>query len=220
MSQTPKVKICGIRKVDDLKICVEEGADLIGINFVSSSPRLVSPKEAEILITYLYTSVPFFLRPKIVFLFYKSSTQYIESLLKNLTHDYVQYVSDDPLAPGGTSPLYQDKNSRILSYRVRGKVNDDSLHFLNSDLLILDSFNSDSGGGTGESFPWEQVSEVRRPYLLAGGLTPENVANALSRTNAYGVDVASGVESSPGNKDPELIRNFIRNAKRFSYNGN
>ncbi|TGL36482.1 phosphoribosylanthranilate isomerase [Leptospira koniambonensis] len=220
MSKTPKVKICGIRKVDDLKICVEEGADLIGINFVSSSPRLVSPKEAEILITYLYVSVPAFLRPKIVFLFYKSSTQYIETLLKNLQHDYVQYVSDDSLAPGETSPLYQTKDSRIISYRVRGKVNDDSLHFLNSDLLILDSYKSDAGGGTGESFPWDQVSEVRRPYLLAGGLTPENVAKALSQTKAYGVDVASGVESSPGNKDQELIRKFIRNAKQFSYNGN
>ncbi|TGL59571.1 phosphoribosylanthranilate isomerase [Leptospira sarikeiensis] len=220
MSKTPKVKICGIRKVDDLKICVEEGADFVGLNFVSTSPRLVSPKEAEILITYLYTSVPEFLRPKIVFLFYKSSTHYIEPILKNLHHDYVQYVSDDSLAPGESSPLYQTRDSRILSYRVRGNVNDESLHFLDSELLILDSYNSAAGGGTGESFPWEQVSEVKRPYLLAGGLHPENVAKALSQTGAYGVDVASGVESSPGIKDQELIRNFIRNAKRFSYNGN
>ncbi|TGJ99239.1 phosphoribosylanthranilate isomerase [Leptospira semungkisensis] len=219
MSQTPKVKICGLRQVDDLKVSIEEGADLIGLNFVSTSPRLVSPKEAEILVTYLYTSVPSFLRPKIVFLFYKSAGSYIESILKNLEYDYVQYVSDDCLSPGYTSPLYQDRDSRILSYRVRGPVSDDSLSFLDSNLLILDSYNPSAGGGTGESFPWEHVSEVKRPYLLAGGLTPENVSKALQQTGAYGVDVASGVESSPGIKDPNLIRKFIQNAKRSANNG-
>ncbi|TGK04103.1 phosphoribosylanthranilate isomerase [Leptospira langatensis] len=219
MSQLPKVKICGLRQVDDLKVSIEEGADLIGLNFVSSSPRLVSPKEAEILVTYLYTSVPSFLRPKIVFLFYKSSGSFIESILKNLEYDYVQYVSDDCLAPGNTSPLYQERDARIISYRVKGPVSDDSLSFLDSNLLILDSFNPAAGGGTGERFPWEYVSEVKRPYLLAGGLNPENVSEALAQTGAYGVDVASGVESSPGVKDPNLIRKFIQNAKRSANNG-
>ncbi len=219
MSTSPKVKICGLRTVDDVKVCVEEAADFIGLNFVASSPRLISCKEAETIVTYLHRIVPAFKRPKIVFLFYKNSNYFIQSVLQNIPHDYVQYVSDDPLAPGETSSLYQTKDSRIISYRVRGPITDNSLSSLHSDLLILDSYNSAAGGGTGEAFPWEYVTQIRRPYLLAGGLTPENVSQAITKTHAFGVDVASGVESSPGIKDPELIRKFIRNAKRTVYNG-
>lgn len=220
MSYIPKVKICGLRTVDDARVCVEEGADYIGLNFVSSSPRLVSVSRAEAIIKYLHTSVPDFQRPKIVLLFYKNSSYFVEAVIKNLAHDYLQYVSDDPMVPGKSSPLFETKETRILSYRVRDKIDDDSLTFLDSKLLILDSYHEGAGGGTGETFPWDRVSEVHRPYLLAGGLNPENVGQALAQTRAYGVDVASGVESSPGTKDPDLIRKFIRNAKRAISNGN
>lgn len=221
MPSTPKVKICGLRSVEDVKVCVDAGADYIGLNFVPSSPRLISVSQADSILNYLHSVIPEFQRPKIVLLFYKNSSYFIEYALKRIPHDFVQYVSDDSLAPGFTSPLYQSPNSRIVSYRVRDSITDDSLSFLDSKLLILDSYTSSAGGGTGETFPWERVSKVKRPYLLAGGLTPENVSNALVQTGAFGVDVASGVESSPGVKDPELIRKFISNAKRtISHNGN
>ncbi|EQA43314.1 N-(5'phosphoribosyl)anthranilate isomerase [Leptospira broomii serovar Hurstbridge str. 5399] len=216
MSKIVKVKICGIKDPDILKLCVAEGADFVGLNFSPVSSRSISRFQAEHLLSYLKNSVPESARPKIVFLFYKNSISFVESILKTLPYDYLQFVNDDPLLPGRSSPLIGRKNRRILSYRVKNPINDDSLASLDSELLILDSYVSGSGGGTGEAFPWQYVRDVRRPYFLAGGLRADTVAKAIQELLPYGVDVASGVESSPGVKDPKLVREFIKNAKRAS----
>lgn len=214
MTEKVKVKICGIRDSDTMKLCVDEGADFIGLNFSPLSVRNISPSRAASLLSVLENGVPKFLRPKVVFLFYRNSLSFVESVLGSLPYDYLQYVSDDNLVPGNASPLYGQRNSRILSYRVQKPVSDEALSSLDSDLLILDSYVTGAGGGTGESFPWEYVRGVKRPFFLAGGLKPETVARAVREISPFGVDVASGVESSPGIKDRNSIVSFIRNAKQ------
>ncbi|PJZ68594.1 N-(5'-phosphoribosyl)anthranilate isomerase [Leptospira perolatii] len=214
METSIKVKICGIKDTEALTCCLEEGADFIGLNFSPVSARNISPQTAAKLLSYLENSSAGLEKPKVVFLFYKTPLPLIKFILKELPHDFRQWVTDDPLLPGLTSPLLGPYSKRIYSHRVTHREDDDSLTYLHSPLLILDSFVPGMGGGTGESFPWEFIKDVKRPFLLAGGLKPENVEKAVRTVKPYGVDVASGVESSPGVKDPNLIRQFIRNAKK------
>lgn len=112
MSKIVKVKICGIKDPDILKLCVAEGADFVGLNFSPVSSRSISRFQAEHLLSYLKNSVPESARPKIVFLFYKNSISFVESILKTLPYDYLQFVNDDPLLPGRSSPLIGRKKPK------------------------------------------------------------------------------------------------------------
>ncbi|TGK35175.1 phosphoribosylanthranilate isomerase [Leptospira gomenensis] len=205
----PKVKICGIRDIPTAELCVGEGADWIGLNFVSASPRNVTVSKAQEIVRYLRSQND---GPEIVLLFYKNSPEEIRTVRSTLDHDLVQWVWDDPMLR--TISKEELLGSRqICSYRVQKEISDSDLRNVPGELLILDSYSKDAGGGTGESFRWELVSGVQRRFLLAGGLTPENVRTAVETVQPYGVDVASGVESAPGVKDPHKIIQFIRNAK-------
>ncbi|WP_100748373.1 phosphoribosylanthranilate isomerase, partial [Leptospira ellisii] len=150
--------------------------------------------------------------PEIVLLFYKNSPEEIRTVRSALDHDLVQWVWDDPILNGISKEELLGER-QICSYRVQGEISDSALQNVPGELLILDSYSKDAGGGTGESFRWELVSGIRRKFLLAGGLNPENVRTAIETVRPYGVDVASGVESSPGIKDAAKIIQFIRNAK-------
>ncbi|AAN49346.1 phosphoribosylanthranilate isomerase [Leptospira interrogans] len=207
--QKTKVKICGIKDLEIAKICKEEGADYIGFNFVSSSPRKIELSNAQKIVEYYKSEKN---SPEIVLLFYQNSFEEIESITSVLDHDLVQWVWDDPLI-NRKKLLYK---RQICSYRVQTQIHDQDLKDIEAEFLILDSYSKGVGGGTGETFNWELISKVKRKFLLAGGLDPSNVVNAIEIVKPFGVDVASGVESSPGIKDPQKVIQFIRNVKSTS----
>ncbi|WP_016751952.1 phosphoribosylanthranilate isomerase [Leptospira kirschneri] len=204
-----KIKICGIKNIETAKICKEEGADYIGLNFVSSSPRKIELSNAQKIVEYYRSEKN---SPEIVLLFYQNSFEEIESITSILDHDLVQWVWGDP----SVSKEKLLVKRQICSYRVQAPINDQDLKDIVAEFLILDSYSKGIGGGTGETFNWEFISKIKRKFLLAGGLDPSNVVNAIEIVKPFGVDVASGVESSPGIKDPQKVIQFIRNVKSTS----
>ncbi|EMK21596.1 phosphoribosylanthranilate isomerase [Leptospira kirschneri] len=204
-----KIKICGIKNIEIAKICKEEGADYIGLNFVSSSPRKIELSNAQKIVEYYRSEKN---SPEIVLLFYQNSFEEIESITSILDHDLVQWVWGDP----SVSKEKLLGKRQICSYRVQAPINDQNLKDIVAEFLILDSYSKGIGGGTGETFNWEFISKIKRKFLLAGGLDPSNVVNAIEIVKPFGVDVASGVESSPGIKDPQKVIQFIRNVKSTS----
>ncbi|WP_025175867.1 phosphoribosylanthranilate isomerase [Leptospira kirschneri] len=204
-----KIKICGIKNIEIAKICKEEGADYIGLNFVSSSPRKIELSNAQKIVEYYRSEKN---SPEIVLLFYQNSFEEIESITSILDHDLVQWVWGDP----SVSKEKLLVKRQICSYRVQAPINDQDLKDIVAEFLILDSYSKGIGGGTGETFNWEFISKIKRKFLLAGGLDPSNVVNVIEIVKPFGVDVASGVESSPGIKDPQKVIQFIRNVKSTS----
>lgn len=145
-------------------------------------------------------------------LFYQNSPEEIRTITSSLYHDLVQWVWDDPkLAFADRKNLLGKR--QICSYRVHSPIYNKDLKDIPSELLILDSYSKDAGGGTGETFNWDFITLIERKFFLAGGLNPSNVSNAIQTVKPYGVDVASGVESSPGIKDSQKVIQFIRNAR-------
>ncbi|PJZ55044.1 phosphoribosylanthranilate isomerase [Leptospira adleri] len=207
-----RVKICGIRDLEIAKICKEEGADFIGLNFAPSSPRKIDIANARNIVQFYQNQND---SPKVVLLFYKNSPEDIRTIRNSVPHDYVQWVWDDPEIDSSNRNEILGQN-QICSYRVSEPIEDDDLKNIPGEFLILDSYSKGAGGGTGESFNWDFVYRIKRKFLLAGGLNPENVASAIAKVKPFGVDVASGVESSPGQKDAQKVIDFIRNTKSVS----
>ncbi|MDX1958601.1 MAG: phosphoribosylanthranilate isomerase [Leptospiraceae bacterium] len=203
----PIVKICGIRTQEILEYCLEEKVDLLGFNFSKESKRKINIKEFVPIIH----SVPIDFHSRFVALFYKNSIEEIKEVLRSFSFTYIQYITLDPLLD--LQFLKGKSKFLIPQVGISHNVTDSDLKY-KDELIILDSHSENQGGGTGKTFAWEKVKDVKRKYLLAGGLNPNNVSNAVQKLNPYGVDVASGVESEPGVKDKKLIKEFIQNVKR------
>jgi phosphoribosylanthranilate isomerase len=203
-----KIKICGIKDSETAIFCIEEGVDFLGFNFSPVSSRFISLKDSEIIINTIYKN-NYKNKFEIIGLFFKTSEEVINDVIKSGLFNSFQYVVHDP---NFNRKLY-DNLKLIPQIGIENEVTDSDLNYTD-DLLILDSYNKSSGGGSGSVFPWQNIKKVKRKYLLAGGLNPENVSSAIETLNPYGVDVASGVEDSPGVKNHEKIRRFIENARR------
>jgi phosphoribosylanthranilate isomerase len=201
-----RVKICGVTNVADALLAVQAGADLIGLNFYPASPRYVSlPVAREI-----RTVIP----PEVccVGVVVNAQRTHIATLVEELSLDAIQFHGDEEATLiQGWSCL----TIRAIRVPVEGPLPDCSL--ILADYLLLDTHKPGRYGGTGETFPWERLlslpAEQVNRLILAGGLTAENVATAVRIVRPWAVDVASGVESQPGRKDPEKLRAFIHNAK-------
>jgi len=203
-----KIKICGIREKETVNLCHDLGVDWIGLNFSEHSPRNISEAQIKNLISD--RNSPHF--PKIVFLFFQNTEEQITKIVREYQPDYVQLIAGDPVDITEVWETYRIQKILLPAFRLQGRVGDESLLCPDLPYVILDSYKKDLGGGTGHSFPWEYVKEVKRPYLLAGGITPENVEEAIRYLNPFGIDVASGVESD-GKKDPKKIKELIKNVR-------
>lgn len=203
-----KIKICGIKDLATLELCVDLQVDFVGLNFSPRSPRSIDAETAETLLTL--RSKPGF--PKLVFLFFENSVTEIQNLRMRFKPDLVQLIRGDKFLTEELWEELTEKKSLLPAIRIQEKVISDADLEPKSDLVILDSYNKDLGGGTGHSFPWEYVTSVKRPFLLAGGITPENVKTALETVHPYGIDVASGVETG-GKKDPKKIQELVQNVR-------
>lgn len=206
------VKICGLTLLEDAAHAAESGADLLGIVMSETSPRRASTDHARAI---LALNVP---QPKYLVFGYDEAA-YIESTFRTLTlpDTRLQIMADHPeverllkLAP----------TDRIMpSISAAQKVHKtDFERWQEHELVLFDSHRAPTGrgtlaGGTGKTFNHENIAGITRPYLLAGGLNADNVAEIVAKVNPPGVDVASGVEKSPGVKDHDKVRRFIENAR-------
>ena len=200
-----RVKICGITNLPDAQVAVEAGADALGFNFYEKSPRCVSPATAA---EISRAQPPFTLR---VGVFVNPSEELVRRAIGECGLNLLQFHGDEP-------PEFctQFGLMSMKAFRVRDAGSLKELPKYQTDAWLLDAYASDTFGGTGEKFNWSLAVEAQksgRPVFLAGGLTPENVAEAIRQVQPFGVDVSSGVESSPGRKDHGKVRSFIKSAK-------
>ena len=199
-----RVKICGITSKDDALIAVAAGADALGFVFFEKSPRFISPQKAAAIIRDLPPLV------QTVGLFVNEEADQVNWTTDFCGIDLVQlHGEEDPDYCLGV-------NRRVIkAFRVKDSSSLAGIKRYQVSGFLLDAWSSAVHGGTGQSFDWDlaKVTGVADRLILAGGLTPENVAEAVRTVAPYGVDVSSGVESTPGRKDPDKVREFIRRAK-------
>jgi phosphoribosylanthranilate isomerase len=198
------VKICGIKSLADAFAAVEVGADYLGFNFYPKSVRFIETPEFIAIANVMRKEKPSI---KLVGVFVNSSAGEIRSLLKTDAMDLVQLHGDE-------SPEFCASIGNKAFKAYRGVPNTNSNAFIRNEAptLMIDAAVTGSYGGTGRIADWSAAALLakRYPLLLAGGLNPDNVADAVRRVDPWGVDVASGVESSPGKKDFDKMRSFVQ----------
>ncbi len=200
-----KIKICGITNVEDASISVDYGADAIGFVFYPQSSRYISPDKAA----QITAIMPPFV--SVVGIFVDASFEFIKEVINKVDIDVVQLH-------GNESPDFCKMfDCKIIkAFRIQNaETLEVCKNYLNISWL-LDAFNPDLIGGTGKVFDWQIALKARllNPrIILSGGLTPENVADAIQKVRPMAVDVSSGIEKSPGKKDHQKLKAFIKAAK-------
>jgi len=203
-----KIKICGITNLDDATAAVEAGADALGFMFHEASPRNIEMECAAKIIQKL---PPWVLKAGV---FVNPDPELVMTALGNCGLNLLQFHGDE-------SPDFC-ASFGVMSMKAFRMKNAESLERMKdyrTDVYLLDSYVAGKPGGTGESFNWDLAVEAKKfgkPIFLAGGLTPENVGEAVRKVQPYGVDVSSGVESSPGKKDHQKIWDFVTAARKAS----
>ena len=199
-----KVKVCGMTNLKDTLVAVEEGADAVGFIFYKKSPRSVTMK----LVREIVLELPPFVDT--VGVFVDETAEQINKIADYCNLDMVQLHGDE-------SPTFCKRMRRrvIKAFRVKDMQSVKKLTNFQVSGFILDTFSESLHGGTGKVFDWNLVLPAKKfgPIIMAGGLSPNNVRQAIQRVRPYGVDVCSGVESQPGIKDHKQIRDFLKNAK-------
>lgn len=202
MNSHPRVKICGIKTLDAAQAAVDSGADALGFVFYSQSPRYITPEQAQVLIEQL---PPFVSK---VGLFVNASEGEVRSVLAEVQLDVLQFHGQEDL---DYCQQFNKPYIKAIGVRSQSSLTAELMHYPSASALLLDAYDEVLLGGTGQNFNWDWFPRKHnQPLILAGGLTPLNVLQAIQQTHPYAVDVSSGVESSKGIKDVELIRAFIK----------
>jgi phosphoribosylanthranilate isomerase len=205
---TAKVKICGITNADDAVKAVQLGADLLGFNFYPKSPRYIEPQEAKKIIRKLPAFVD------IVGLFVNADTDTIRKTAGDLLLDWVQLHGDE--SPGFCTSLSNIPAQIIKAVRIKDARDLEYAKNFSTDALLLDAYHPLLYGGTGERFDWNSLPELTGytfgKAFLAGGITPQNVAEAIGH-GFYGIDVCSGIEDSPRKKNHEKMEELFKNIR-------
>jgi len=200
-----RVKICGLRRPPDVVAAVDAGADAVGFVFVPASPRHLEPLAAE----PLCRMVPAFVSR--VGLFLDQDAEYVRSVLQQVPLNLLQFHGCEDAAFCGQFGLPYIKAVNVDSEH---SVATAEAAFHDAAGILVDSHQPGGLGGTGKTVDWSRISAGRMPLILAGGLTPANVRSAVRTVRPWGVDVSSGVETTPGIKDANAISRFIEEAKR------
>ncbi|MCK4248688.1 MAG: phosphoribosylanthranilate isomerase [Candidatus Omnitrophica bacterium] len=197
-----KIKICGITNLEDAQLAVESGADSIGFVF-TKSPRRISPLDAGLIIKEIPLSVD------TVGVFVDETLQELDEIIR------ISHINTIQLH-GLESPEYcsnfKSKVKVIKTFRVKDKEFLQKMSAYKTDNFLLDTYISGQPGGTGKVFDWNLAATAARKYpniILAGGLNPDNICEALNSVKPYGVDVSTGIEACPCKKDPVLLKEFI-----------
>ena len=199
-----KVKICGMTNLKDVKVAVDGGVDAVGFIFYKKSPRSVTMQTVREIVLELPPFVDS------VGVFVNETAEQINKIADHCKLDRVQLHGDE-------SPAFCKKIRRrvIKAIRVKDIQSLKKLSDYPVSSFLLDTFSEDQYGGTGKVFDWNLAYPAKKygPIILAGGLTPINVHQAIQRIQPYGVDVCSGVESQPGIKDHKKMKAFLKNVK-------
>ena len=197
-----KIKICGIKTVNDALAAMEAGADLVGFNFYPKSPRYIDVGKCRDIMSGMrrYGHITY------VGVFVNASVEEIRATMESCGLSLAQLHGDETSEMLNALDGKAFKAFRGVPQSLDGFARDDE------PALLVDAAVKGSYGGTGVTADWNGVAELAKKYplLLAGGLTPGNVAEAVSRVKPWGVDVASGVESAPGEKDPSRMKAFVQ----------
>lgn len=208
-----RAKICGITRTSDIQAAVEAGADAIGLVFYAPSPRYVNIIQAKNLIKHIPAYV------QIVGLFVNATASDVCQVLHDIPLDVLQFHGDETpeqcqnIAEQAKRRWYKaiqvkpdlDISAQISHYQQTG-----------ASAVLLDAWHPVLKGGTGHQFDWSKFPKIDVPLILAGGLTPENIEEAIQTTRAFAVDVSGGVESAKGIKDQQLIERFMQGVQRGS----
>ena len=197
-----RVKICGVTRPEHARAAAEAGADAVGLVFYGPSPRHVTLARAREVCAALPPLV------SVVGLFVNPEPHDIETVVDGLPVDLLQFHGEEPpeLCAGAGKPY-------VKAVRVRSgeDIVEAAARYPDARALLLDAHHDVLWGGTGARFDWDVVpDDVGRPIVLAGGLTPDNVAEAIRRVRPFAVDVSGGVESAPGEKDARSIERFMK----------
>lgn len=200
-----KIKICGITNVEDALMAIEYGADALGFIFYPQSRRYVPPEKAKSIIDKL---PPLTLR---IGVFVDAEPETIMKTVNECRLDGVQFH-------GNESPEFCSKFRRRVIKGIRPQREEEVANIAEYkvDAFLVDSYHPDVMGGTGTTFDWELAVAAKMfgvPVILAGGLNPKNVAEAVRLVKPYGIDVCTGVETFQGKKDPEKLKDFIEQAR-------
>ncbi len=200
MSRT-RVKVCGICTADDAVAAVSAGADAIGMVFYPKSPRHISVSTAK----YITSSLPPFVSA--VGLFVNSSFQDVSDVLAEVQLTLLQFHGDEDESFCNSFKLPYIKALRV---KTGSDLRQECRQYESARGILLDSYKKGLPGGTGETFDWDVIPDgLPLPVILAGGLDSINVKQAIATVKPWAVDVSSGVEESPGKKDPLKIAQFI-----------
>lgn len=208
---TIRTKICGITRPEDALAAAEHGADAIGLVFYAKSKRAVNIAQAQQIVAALPPFV------SVVALFVNESAEQIHETLRQVPIDVLQFHGDE-----SDEFCRQFHRPYLKAVRVQGA---DDIHtaaakFPHARAVLFDAYHPDEYGGTGLRFDWTLLAEYRdKPWVLAGGLTPDNVAAAIGISGAAAVDVSGGVESSGGIKSHQKIAAFIAAAQQARQSG-
>jgi phosphoribosylanthranilate isomerase len=199
-----RVKICGITSREDASMVIDAGVDAIGLVFYEKSPRFITVSQAS----EISLAVPAFV--SCVALFKDADVALIRSVMQQVEVDLIQFHGSE-----NADFCEQFDRPYIKALGMKGPdSNVDYLltsaqHYHSAKALLLDGHLPGQAGGTGETFDWSAIAEVEQPVVLAGGLTPENIRQAIQAVQPFAVDVSSGVESAPGIKDKEKVARFM-----------
>lgn len=198
-----RVKICGITSLPDALAAIEAGVDALGFMFWEPSKRHIPAEQAA----QITTKLPPFVSKVGVFVDADAAT--IHAAIKQCGLDTIQLHGEESAE---FCRQFKPGVKVVKAFRIKDASSLKQLHGYDTDAWLLDSFVTGWQGGTGESFDWSVAREARDagcPILLAGGLRPDNIAEAIHQVWPYGVDVSSGVESAPGKKDAAMIKHFV-----------
>lgn len=201
------VKICGITNIDDALDAIELGADFLGFNFYPDSTRYIEPEKAFSIIQEIPGAI------KKVGVFVNADPQYVLDIAVDLELDFLQFHGDE-------TPEYCNAFGRpwIKAFRLKEEADLEIIPQYESPWLLVDSYVEKAFGGTGIVSDWDLARSAKKygSLFLSGGLKPENIEMALQSVKPYAVDVASGVEQSPGIKDRYKMEELIARVKKFN----
>lgn len=204
-----RIKICGITQVDAALAAANAGADAIGLVFYAKSPRAVNAAQAAAICAALPPFV------STIGLFVNASVEEIDAVLSEVPLSALQFHGDE--TPGFCA---QFARPYLKALRMRPDLDlcQATEQFAGASALLLDTYRAGVAGGTGEVFDWDRVPrELAARIVLAGGLTPDNVEQAVAQVRPYAVDVSGGVESAPGIKDVIRINSFVAAVRRADH---
>lgn len=201
-----RVKICGVRSLEEAEVAIEAGADALGFNFWPRSPRYIAPDAARRVIEQI---------PPLIYaigVFVNEDRHRVAEIVSGVGLNAAQLHGDEtPEFCAGLGPI-----KIIKAIRVTEDLDCASINNYPVSAILLDTGVKGSYGGTGKRFDWNTAVEAKRyvRIILAGGLTVENVAEAVVSVNPFAIDVCSGVEAEPGRKDPDKLRRFMAEVAR------